>query len=722
MVKRPSLLSLLTLLFILTAALTLAATTVKPSNPDGWAPANVRANATVAITSVQPRDGNGSLMFTTNTITPGQDKADYEKIWGVVTGRTLSNLSGLSYEFFRDSSSTTAGHFVPVLRLYYLNASGQSGLLIWEPIYNGYGTVLTNTWVTTDIMDGNFWMRAFDPGRTIDDYNVSLAEWTANTDEEGSPIDDDADSDVPHVLGPDTYIVGVNVGVGSGWGATFRGYVDSVVVQFGTDEVSANFEPETPCTTICYVNNATGNDSFGGDTPTSAKKTIQAAVNQVNVAGQVIVAAGIYTEQVVITKSLTITGAGATSTTILAPATIPAASNPDSTIVKISGSSVNVEMSGFTVTGPGPTGCGSILAGIFVRDGANANIHDNRIIDIRDNPFSGCQNGIGILVGRAMFSTNGTANITSNVIEGYQKNGIVVSHIGSSGTISGNTITGLGPTTIIAQNGIQISSSATGVIINNTVTNHSYTPFSYVATGILLYEADANASGNTLSQNQVGLYHLEGSGVHDANLISGSATGTGSPYFWGMVIDAPPPGHQPWPFADTPTTTLDDTPVQAAAIQAVQVINNQFTGDGANAGIGLEADAGFGQMDIDLIATNNFIQNWGVGVLLTECASLLNCTGTTYTNIEVNRNSITGNLNGLDNASTFLVDATQNWWNSPTGPTHASNSGGTGDSASNNVTFTPWLCDGTDTSPAPGFQPNITSCSKYIYLPIINKN
>lgn len=34
-----------------------AAVTVTPSNLDDWAPVNVRANATVAITTAQPRSG-----------------------------------------------------------------------------------------------------------------------------------------------------------------------------------------------------------------------------------------------------------------------------------------------------------------------------------------------------------------------------------------------------------------------------------------------------------------------------------------------------------------------------------------------------------------------------------------------------------------------------------------------------------------------------------------
>ena len=127
-----------------------------------------------------------------------------------------------------------------------------------------------------------------------------------------------------------------------------------------------------------------------------------------------------------------------------------------------------MDLSGFTVTGPGPSGCGSIGYGIVVRDGAHANIHENKVLDIRDNSFSGCQNGVAIIVGRSSWSTTGTAEITDNIITGFQKNGIVVSNTGSSATISGNTVTGAGPTTVTAQNGIQISSGATATVTGNT--------------------------------------------------------------------------------------------------------------------------------------------------------------------------------------------------------------------------------------------------------------
>lgn len=251
--------------------------------------------------------------------------------------------------------------------------------------------------------------------------------------------------------------------------------------------------------------------------------TIQEAIDDAGTGtGDVIeICPGTYLESVAVTKSIHLKGkvGQVNNTIIMAPSTIPVASNPESYIVKIAGSGVDAEISELTIKGPGPGGCGIIAYGILVRDGANADIHDNKILDIRDNPFSGCQNGIGIQVGRQALSTSGTATITNNIISGYQKNGITVDGTGSSATISGNTITGIGTTTIIAQNGVQISRSATGTLSGNTISGNSFhvpgNPFDYGSTGILLYQSGAVSlnAGNDLSGNDNNLYIFENSGM-----------------------------------------------------------------------------------------------------------------------------------------------------------------------------------------------------------------
>lgn len=439
---------------------------------------------------------------------------------------------------------------------------------------------------------------------------------------------------------------------------------------------------------------------------------IQPEVDQAQVNDTVLVNEGVYPEQVVITKTLDLVGEdGQALTFIEAPATLPVASNPDSTIVKISGAGVSAEVTGFTITGPGPSGCGSIGYGVFVRDDAYAHIHHNDILAIRDAPFSGCQNGVGIQVGRASLSTSGAALIEYNTLAGYQKNGITVGNVGSSATIADNSLTGAGPTAVIAQNGIQVSGGATADINGNSVSGHSYSPFSFVSTGLLLFDDTVNTSDNLISDNQVGIYIIEAPGTHDGNVINASVAGTGSPGFWGIVVDDPPPHRLPDPLEDLTTVRVGQSAIEAVTTsQVVLITNNELDGDGTSAGVGLEADGGFGALDIALTATNNYIRNWGTGVVIYLCdSSVYTCASSGFANVDINLNSLTGNVDdGFVNLNAPLtVNGEDNWWGDASGPSGAGP--GTGDSVSGDVDFDPWLCDGTDTSAAVGFQPNLAS-------------
>ena len=100
------------------------------------------------------------------------------------------------------------------------------------------------------------------------------------------------------------------------------------------------------CTTDCYVDDATGNDAFGGASPANAKKTIQAAINQVNVGGTVHVAAGTYNEDVNANKAnVTLQGAGIDVSTIVGPI-----GGSGATVYVTAG---GVVIDGFTVTRAG---------------------------------------------------------------------------------------------------------------------------------------------------------------------------------------------------------------------------------------------------------------------------------------------------------------------------------------------------------------------------------
>ncbi len=211
-----------------------AASIVTSDNPMGWQAANVRGTGTAAITNTYPNAGNGSLQFSTSG---GNDKADFVDTWGLQPSRTLGTLTSLSYQFYRDSSSTTSAWLAPAFRLSYYDAERrESGYLIYEPVYNGYPTngpgVPTDQFVSIDMTGADFWMRAFTPGRNIEVYDVTLAQWAAGAQPTPSA----------HVLSAKTMIYGIEVGVGSGWNGTFKGAVDNVSVSFGADTIASNFE------------------------------------------------------------------------------------------------------------------------------------------------------------------------------------------------------------------------------------------------------------------------------------------------------------------------------------------------------------------------------------------------------------------------------------------------------------------------------------------------
>jgi len=127
----------------------------------GWYYNNVRNSGEVGIRTNYPFNGNGSVYMKTPSNTA---KADIEflvnaqSIGGnfVSTGviAPLSQLQSVSYSWYRDSTSTVAGHLHPVLRILLdadgdLSTTNDRGGLVWESVYQlAPYTAPTNTWVT----------------------------------------------------------------------------------------------------------------------------------------------------------------------------------------------------------------------------------------------------------------------------------------------------------------------------------------------------------------------------------------------------------------------------------------------------------------------------------------------------------------------------------------------------------------------------------------------
>lgn len=239
--------------------------------------------------------------------------------------------------------------------------------------------------------------------------------------------------------------------------------------------------------------------------------TIQQAVDAANPGDTISVCQGTYVEQVTIPSSkdgISLRSQQPRRAVIEAPDVM---TDPKA-IIHVAGAE-NVSIQRFTITGPGGGSCDSLRYGILVDGGGSAVIRENLITDIRDDPFGGCQNGVGVQVGSFINSTPspGAAEIERNTIVRYQKNGITVNEAGSSAQVKENEITGFGATSVNAQNGIQIGFGADAFVERNTVSRNgpftpSVGPDEIVAVGILLIEpGDVTLDRNGVFNNEDGI-------------------------------------------------------------------------------------------------------------------------------------------------------------------------------------------------------------------------
>lgn len=242
--------------------------------------------------------------------------------------------------------------------------------------------------------------------------------------------------------------------------------------------------------------------------------SIQAAVTAASPGDKIKVCAGTYEEQVRIDGKdrlkLEAEKRGGDVTIKFPPLT-----TPPNALVHIRNSD-DVDVRGFVISGPfffpGCAGGPDVNRGIFVDNSEQAKITDNLITGIKNaNPaLYGCQDGIAVFVGRSGESSVGTATFDHNVVEDYQKGGIVVDNAGSFADVRHNVFGNLDPAVqaITAPNGIQVSRGAGAKVDHNEVSDNLYTgPQNTGGTGILLFEVagDVKVDHNEVFANDDGI-------------------------------------------------------------------------------------------------------------------------------------------------------------------------------------------------------------------------
>ncbi len=290
--------------------------------------------------------------------------------------------------------------------------------------------------------------------------------------------------------------------------------------------------------------------------------TIQAAVNVNTPTPTIHVCRGTYKEQVVISKALILVGEAG-----LTKLAVPASPSNSTTSCDIQEPGYEqqdllticeageVKASNLTIEGRWPAGpnCAQQYFAVMIGGGSKLSLSKSEVSHAGAEPLNGCQQGIGVQVGHNRNAQVGLALLSSDVITGYQKNGITVDGPGSSATIKGNEIS-TAPTAEIAQTGIQVSRGAfakiSGAKIKGNECNVSpacgFNEFGFApwqeeedATGILFYLAGKGSSvkGSTISGNDIGIYHMTREGATSKAQTQISSNTLTENRYWAIALD-----------------------------------------------------------------------------------------------------------------------------------------------------------------------------------------
>ena len=265
--------------------------------------------------------------------------------------------------------------------------------------------------------------------------------------------------------------------------------------------------------------------------PTAAFTSIQDAINAAKAGNLIRVCPGTYHEQLSINKSLSIEGDNGA---ILLPVNMVANTSGSSgapiaaaILVK---DAANVEIEGLIVdtANSGVSACSPDLIGILYQN-SSGSIEHNAVRNTKLSvSLNGCQSGDAIVV-QSLGGGTSKVSIDDNSVHDYQKNGITGNEAGTEVAITNNVVTGLGPTTGAAQNGIQIGFGAKGGVLRNTVTDNVWAPCvsltncAFNATGILVFQSDdVLVEHNSVATNQVGIFTNGQNAKIESNKISNS--------------------------------------------------------------------------------------------------------------------------------------------------------------------------------------------------------
>ncbi len=428
-------------------------------------------------------------------------------------------------------------------------------------------------------------------------------------------------------------------------------------------------------TTGDLITGATGSDANAG-TAASPFATIQHAINVAPAGATIHVDAGTYAENVLVNKTLTIQGADK-NVVIVHPATNGYFCGTPSSVCAGSVNVFTVRAHDVMITGVTVDGDNPLIGGGFASNGADINARNGIITD----------HGAG---------TWNNMQIVGNIIKNIYLRGIYASSSGSF-TITGNTVENVkGEAASIAI----MQWAGTGTIANNTINDVNDGIAANHSKGAVYY-------GNTVTN--------AGSGIHTDN--NGSSGGVADHIYENTVSNGKTNSYGIFVFAPYRAVTVERNTINNVDVgfantghyADVTVTFNANTIDGmgraGSTGIYQTTEIwGYDNKDVKGVYNNNFVRNVADAFYIDHLT-----TATNY--MTFNNNSVSGHTNGVVTAptatGTFVQDFTCNWWG--TAASGAAIAAAVGPTPG--INYMPYLNNGTDDSPATGFQPVAGACT-----------
>jgi nitrous oxidase accessory protein NosD len=385
--------------------------------------------------------------------------------------------------------------------------------------------------------------------------------------------------------------------------------------------------------------------------------SIQAAINAAAPGATITIAAGSYSENVVVNKPVTLKGSG--NTTVI----YPAASNP--------------------ICSPGSL-CGGAASNIILVEADNVTITNLSLQG--DNP-----------------------SLTSGVVVGGEdidaRNGIITNH--AAGVYNNLTVSKVKITGIYLR-GIYASSGGSFNFNHDTIDNvqgeaNSIAMFNFGGSGVMANNKVANANDAISANHSTGTQFLHnlitksGSGVHTDN--NGDSGGSADLIQGNKVRECNTDGYGIFVFVPSLSPTVEGNKIKgcyvglgafggAVAGQGATFAGNSVNGLGATTtdpngtyGAYLTTDQlGFGSGEVTATLAGNTFVHSGTGMFVTQEAG-------NQTTVSASDNSFVADGTGANGDSGTVVNAANNWWGCAQGP----NMGGHCTTATGTVQFTPWL-------------------------------